>query len=131
MHLLLMGLSACTTTPACRRIISHAKQFSHSSIKRSHASYSLQCAHWAGGLVFPFSVSLFVFWINLIFLLFLSLLPLSLYPLYLSLPVTDFHPFLFSLATFIPSIIAHLFEKASDWGLRSPDRIVIREWDRR
>lgn len=105
---------------------------SRSSIKRSHTSNSLQCAYWAGGAVFSILCLIICILDKSYFMFFLYFsAPLSLYPPYLLSLSTDFHPFPFSLATFILSIIAHLFEKASDWGLRNPDHIVIREWDRR
>lgn len=67
-----------------------------------------------------------MFWINLIFVFSLSLF---LCPPFIVPPVSSPHPL--SPSFFIRHfIIAHLFEKASVWGLRRPDSIVIRERDR-
>lgn len=122
MHLLLIGLLHVQP-----HIIYHAKQFT-----LLHQKKAMRWARRMAGQVGFFLLSLFIFVLDKSYFcvlpLFISLS--SFHCISCIFPSPSLSIFFSPSATFMPSIIAHLFEKASDWGLWRPDGIVIRERDR-
>lgn len=122
MHLLLIGLLHVQP-----HIIYHAKQF---TLLRQKMANALEPSHGLAGGIFLLSLFICVldksyFWVLPLFLYFF--VPLSLHLLYLPLTLS---PSFFSLCHLYSFCNCSFVWKASDWGLRRPDGIVIRERDR-